>query len=188
MPGELEYRGRGVSACATCDGFFFRNKEVAVIGGGNTAVEEAIYLTNFAKKVTLIHRHDSLRAEKIMQERLLKNEKINVIWNTRVKEIYGNKNCVEGLKLINNFDEISDFRVDGVFVAVGHQPATEIFKGSLKIDDFGYIEVLDGVKTSVSGVFAAGDVCDPHYRQAVVSAAMGCMAAINADKFLSIEK
>ncbi len=188
LDSETKYVGRGVSACATCDGFFFRNKEVAVIGGGNTAVEEALYLTNFAQHVTLIHRRDTLRAERIMQQRLFVNEKIKILWNTEVRDIIGNDEKVTGLSLQNTqTNEMSEMPVDGVFVAIGHQPATSIFVGQLKTDDSGYI-IKDSLssKTSVEGVFVAGDVCNPTYRQAVVSAGQGCIAGIDADKFLSI--
>jgi thioredoxin reductase (NADPH) len=188
VPGEEKYRGAGVSACATCDGFFFRNKTVAVIGGGNTAVEEAIYLTNFAEKVVLIHRRDRLRAEKVMQDRLLSNPKIEVMWNKRVAEISGDGEKVTGLLLADVGDGTeTEKRVDGVFVAVGHSPATGIFNGTPATDENGYI-ITSGVCTSVEGVFAAGDVCDPRYRQAVVSAGQGCMAAVEADKFLSVNR
>jgi thioredoxin reductase (NADPH) len=187
IPGEEKYRGAGVSACATCDGFFFRNKKVAVIGGGNTAIEEAIYLTNFAESVTLIHRKDVLRAEKIMQERLMNNPKIEIMWNTRVVEIIGNGSKVTELLLADtcNCERIKK-TTDGVFVAIGHQPAVSIFTDQLKIDENGYI-VTDNISThtSVPGVFAAGDVCNPDYRQAIVSAGQGCMAAMDADRFLS---
>ena len=188
LDSETKYVGRGVSACATCDGFFFRNKEVAVIGGGNTAVEEALYLTNFAQHVTLIHRRDTLRAERIMQQRLFVNEKIKILWNTEVRDIIGNDEKVTGLSLQNTqTNEMSEMPIDGVFVAIGHQPATSIFVGQLKTDDNGYI-IKDSLssKTSVEGVFVAGDVCNPTYRQAVVSAGQGCIAGIDADKFLSI--
>jgi thioredoxin reductase (NADPH) len=188
IPGETAYRGLGVSACATCDGFFFRNKNIAVIGGGNTAVEEAIYLTNFARSVTLIHRRDSLRAEKLMQQRLLENPKINVIWNTVVTEILGDGNRVTELSL-RNISDNSDSRmlIDGIFVAIGHQPATFIFAGKIDMDENGYIITKNGCQqTSVAGVFAAGDVCDPVYRQAITSAGQGCMAAINADRFITL--
>ncbi|MDR0677668.1 MAG: thioredoxin-disulfide reductase [Holosporaceae bacterium] len=185
IPGEEKYRGAGVSACATCDGFFFRNKNVAVVGGGNTAVEEALLLTNFASSVTLIHRRDKLRAEKIMQDRLLKNPKINVMWNTTVSEILGNGTKVTELSLIKNEVNVSK-AIDGVFIAVGHQPATSIFNEQLKIDGNGYIITPEAnTSTSIPGIFAAGDVCDPNYRQAIISAAKGCMAALDADKFLS---
>lgn len=185
LESEDRYKNKGVSACATCDGFFFKNKIVAVIGGGNAAVEEAIYLTNFAEKVYLIHRRDSLRAEKIMQDRLMENPKIEVIWNSRVAEILGDEKRVTGVLLENN-GELRKIELDGVFVAIGHSPATQIFAEKLNLDENGYI-IVDGTKTSVKGVFAAGDVCDPVYRQAIVSAGQGCKAAIDADKFLSTE-
>lgn len=186
IPGESEYRGRGVSACATCDGFFFRNKDVAVVGGGNVAVEEAIFLTNFAKSVTLIHRRDALRAEKIMQERLFENPKVSVVWDTVLSEIEGDGNKVTRLKLRDTkTNEVSYKVIDGVFIAIGHQPNTTIFKGKIDLDAAGYIVTKSStVKTSVDGVFAAGDVCDPIYRQAITSAGQGCMAAIEADRFL----
>lgn len=185
LESENKYKNKGVSACATCDGFFFRNKIVAVIGGGNTAVEEAIYLTNFASKVYLIHRRDSLKAEKIQQQRLLENPKIEILWNTRVAEILGDEKKVTGLRLNQN-DQEKEIEVSGVFVAIGHAPATSVFKNQIKLDEKGYV-VADGTKTSVGGVFVAGDVCDPIYRQAIVSAGQGCKAAIDADKFLSTE-
>ncbi len=187
IPGESEYRGRGVSACATCDGFFFRNKDVAVVGGGNVAVEEAIFLTNFAKSVTLIHRRDALRAEKIMQERLFENPKVSVVWDTVLSEIEGDGNKVTRLKLRDiKTNEVSYKVIDGVFIAIGHQPNTTIFKGKIDLDAAGYIVTKSStVKTSVDGVFAAGDVCDPIYRQAITSAGQGCMAAIEADRFLA---
>lgn len=188
LAGEKEYMGRGVSACATCDGFFFRNKDVVVVGGGNTAVEDAIYLTNFAKSVTLVHRRDSLRAERIMQERLFSNEKINVIWNAELVDIIGNESKVTKISLRDTkTGEISQRDVDGVFIAIGYKPETEIFMNHLEIDKDGYIvRATDSSKTSVDGVFVAGDVCNAIYRQAVVSAAQGCMAGIDADKFISI--
>ncbi len=187
ITGEREYLGRGVSACATCDGFFFRNKNVAVIGGGNTAVEDAIFLSNFAKSVTLIHRRDSLRAEYIMQQRLLSNDKISIIWDTVVEEIYGDE-CVTGVSLLNlKTQERNRKDIDGVFVAIGHEPSTSIFKEQITLDPNGYIITNKfDTSTSVKGVFAAGDVCDPIYRQAITSAAQGCMAAIDADRFLAL--
>lgn len=185
LESEDRYKNKGVSACATCDGFFFKNKIVAVIGGGNAAVEEAIYLTNFAEKVYLIHRRDFLRAEKVMQARLMENPKIEVVWNSRVAEILGDEKKVTGVLLENN-GVLRKIDLDGVFVAIGHSPATEIFKEKLDLDEKGYI-IVDGTKTSVNGIFAAGDVCDPIYRQAIVSAGQGCKAAIDADKFLSTE-
>jgi thioredoxin reductase (NADPH) len=186
VPGEKKYQGAGVSACATCDGFFFRNKDVAVIGGGNTAIEEAVYLANFAKSVTLVHRRSELRAEKIMQERLLSNSKIEVMWNTRVIDILGDGNKVNGLLLADVQNQSETQKVlDGVFIAIGHQPATSIFANHLKTDENGYIITNNASTcTSVEGVYAAGDVCNPIYRQAVVSAGQGCMAALDADRFL----
>lgn len=187
VPGESEYRGRGVSACATCDGFFFRNKDVIVVGGGNVAVEEAIFLANFAKSVTLVHRRDQLRAEKIMQERLFSNPKISVVWNTVVSEICGDGDKVTQVKLSNIIENSDSHRpIDGVFIAIGHQPNTKIFEGKIDLDPAGYIATKCGsVKTNISGVFAAGDVCDPIYRQAITSAGQGCIAAIEADRFLA---
>lgn len=187
IPSEEIFRGKGVSACATCDGFFFRGKEVAIVGGGNSAVEEALFLTNFCSKVTLIHRRDSLRAEKIMQERLFENEKVEVIWDTTVEEIVGDNMGMTGLRLKNiKSGEESDFQADGLFVAIGHDPATELFKGKLNMDETGYIDTApNSTATSVPGVFAAGDVADHVYRQAVTAAGMGCMAALEADRFLA---
>lgn len=192
LESEKKFRGFGVSACATCDGFFFRGKEVAIVGGGNSAVEEALFLTNFASKVTLIHRRDSLRAEKIAQDRLFKNPKVHVIWDTAVEEILGNPAGtpdagVTGLKLKNvKTGATSELTVNGVFVAIGHDPATELFKGKVKMDESGYIITApDSTATSVPGVFAAGDVKDKTYRQAVTAAGTGCMAALEADRFLA---
>ncbi|MBL4589813.1 MAG: thioredoxin-disulfide reductase [Alphaproteobacteria bacterium] len=193
LPAEEKFRGLGVSACATCDGFFFRGKDVAIVGGGNSAVEEALFLTNFASKVTLIHRRDTLRAEKIMQERLFKNEKIECLWDTAVTDIIGVAHGEEGtpgvtgVKLKNlKTNEESTLDVDGIFVAIGHDPATELFKGQLKMDEAGYIITTpDSTLTSIDGVYAAGDVKDKVYRQAVTAAGMGCMAALEADRFLS---
>ncbi len=196
IDSEKTYRGFGVSACATCDGFFYRGKEVAVIGGGNSAVEEALFLSQFASKVTLIHRRDSLRAEKIGQDRLFENPKIDVIWNATVDEIIGNppgskdgEIGVTGLKLKDTqTGAITDFKVDGVFVAIGHDPATELFKGKIDMDKEGYILTSpDSTATSVSGVYAAGDVKDKTYRQAVTAAGMGCMAALEADRYLAAQ-
>ena len=189
LESEQKFQGYGVSACATCDGFFFKEKEVAVIGGGNSAVEEALFLTSFASKVYLVHRRDTLRAEKILQDRLLKHEKISCIWNSQVEEIYGENNPpnVQGIKLKNRIDgNVSDLKVDGVFVAIGHDPATQIFKGKVKMDDEGYIITSpDSTLTSVEGVYAAGDVKDKTFRQAVTAAGMGCMAALEAEKYIS---
>ena len=189
LPSEQKFQGYGVSACATCDGFFFKEKEVAVIGGGNSAVEEALFLTSFASKVHLVHRRDSLRSEKILQERLFKNEKINVIWNSELNEIVGKENPlnVTGIKLKSTVDDtISDLKVDGVFIAIGHDPATQIFKGQVDMDDSGYIITQpDSTLTNIEGVYAAGDVKDKIYRQAVTAAGMGCMAALEAEKYIS---
>lgn len=187
LEGEQTFMNKGVSACATCDGFFFRGKEVAVVGGGNTAVEEALFLTNFCEKVTLIHRRDELRAEKIMQERIFENEKIEVIWDSVVEDVLGDDEGVTGLQLKNvKTGTTSELSVNGMFVAIGHDPATELFKGQLEMDDEGYIiSKPDSTATSVPGVFAAGDVTDHIYRQAVTAAGMGCMAALESDRFIA---
>jgi thioredoxin reductase (NADPH) len=188
LPSEQTFQGFGVSACATCDGFFFRKKEVAVVGGGNTAVEEALYLANLAAKVTLIHRRDSLRAEKVMQERLFKHPKIEVIWDSEIAEICGGTQPpnVTHLRLRNlKTAAESELKVDGVFIAIGHKPATELFTGQLAMRDSGYLDVVPGTTTTnVPGVFAAGDVTDEHYRQAVTAAGLGCMAALDAERWL----
>ena len=189
LPSEKKFQGYGVSACATCDGFFFKEKEVVVIGGGNAAVEEALFLTSFASKVHLVHRRDALRSEKILQERLFKNEKINIIWNSEVDEIIGDDNPknVTGIKLKSTIDKsLTDLKVDGVFIAIGHDPATQIFKGQINMDDGGYIITEpDSTLTNIDGVYAAGDVKDKTYRQAVTAAGMGCMAALEAEKYIS---
>ncbi|NLS27008.1 Thioredoxin reductase [Sphingomonas sp. S2M10] len=189
LDSEELLKGRGVSACATCDGFFFRGKKVAVIGGGNTAVEEALYLTNHSHDVTLIHRRDSLRAEKILQQRLFANERITMAWNKEVSRFIGGGQP-EGLVGIELKDtvtgELSTLEVDGGFVAIGHHPATELFRGHIALDDDGYIQVEKGTtNTSVPGVFACGDVMDKHYRQAITAAGTGCMAALDAERFLA---
>ncbi|MBF0590275.1 MAG: thioredoxin-disulfide reductase [Magnetococcales bacterium] len=188
LPSEKELQGFGVSACATCDGFFFRDQEIAVVGGGDAAVEEAIFLTNFASKVYLIHRRDALRAEKIMQDRMAANEKIEPVWDSVVEEILGDpqKGGVNGVRLKNvKSNEVSDLAVTGVFVAIGHTPNTEIFGDALDKDDAGYlITKPDSTATNIEGVFAAGDVQDKIYRQAVTAAGSGCMAALEAERFL----
>ena len=190
IESEKKFQGFGVSACATCDGFFFRNKEVVVVGGGNSAVEEAIYLSGIASKVTLVHRRDSLRAEKIAQDRLFANPKIEVVWDSVIDEIVGDDNPpgVTGVRLKNvKNGEVSTLACDGVFIAIGHNPNTELFKGAVAIDDEGYILTTPGsTATNVPGVFAAGDVQDKIYRQAVTAAGTGCMAALEAERFLAI--
>ena len=189
LPSEDAFKGFGVSACATCDGFFYRGKEVVVIGGGNTAVEEAIFLTNFAKRVTLVHRRDSLRAERIMQERLFKNSKIEVVWDHAVEEIIGTADpkSVTGIRLKHvKTGEITERSADGVFVAIGHSPATAIFKGQLEMNAGGYLVTApDSTATSVPGVYAAGDVTDEVFRQAVTAAGLGCMAALEAEQYIA---
>jgi len=184
--------GFGVSACATCDGFFYRGKEVAVIGGGNTAVEEALFLTNFASRVTLIHRRDELRAEKIMQDRLFKNEKIEVIWDTVLEEVLGDGTPpgVSAMKLRHmKTGEITERAADGVFIAIGHDPNTKLFAGQVDMDDEGYIITKpDSTKTNIPGVFAAGDVQDKVFRQAITAAGTGCMAALEAEHFLAAQE
>jgi thioredoxin reductase (NADPH) len=189
LPSEEAYRGFGVSACATCDGFFFRDKEVVVVGGGNTAVEEAIYLTNHASRVTLIHRRDTLRAEKILQDRLFRNPKITVVWDSVVEEILGVPEPPEvtGVRLRNvHSGAVSERACEGVFIAIGHTPVTELVAGQLRLDAEGYVLTrADSTATDIPGVFAAGDVKDKIFRQAVTAAGMGCMAALEAEKFLA---
>ncbi len=189
LPGEQTFQGFGVSACATCDGFFYREKEVIVIGGGNTAVEEALFLTNFASKVTLVHRRDELRAEKILQQRLFAHDKIEVVWDHVVEDILGDQDPlgVTGVRLAHaKTGETQELPAHGVFVAIGHSPSTELFKGQVDMDDGGYIlKAPDSTATSIEGVYAAGDVTDKIYRQAVTAAGMGCMAALEAEKFLA---
>ena len=194
IPSEERLKGHGVSACATCDGFFYKGKDVVVVGGGNTAVEEAIFLTNFAKRVTVVHRRDSFRAEKILQERLFKNPKIDVVWDHAVEEVLGKDDpkSVTGVRLKNvKTGKMSELAADGVFIAIGHAPATELFKGQLEMTPSGYLKTRpDSTATTISGVYAAGDVKDEVYRQAVTAAAMGCMAALEAEHYfatLSIE-
>ena len=190
LDSESQYQGFGVSACATCDGFFFRDKTVAVVGGGNTAVEEALFLTNFARKVWLIHRRDELRAEKILQDRLFANERVEVLWQHRVEEVLGKSKpkSVVAVKLRSvNGGGTRDLPIDGLFVAIGHSPNTTLFKGDLDMDKDGYINTKPGTtETNVAGVFAAGDVQDKIYRQAVTAAGSGCMAALEAEKYLKI--
>src|SRR5947208_1286636 len=192
LPSEEHLKGRGVSACATCDGFFYRGRKVIVIGGGNTAVEEALYMTNHSHDVTLIHRRDSLRAEKILQDRLFANSNIKVIWDSEVVEFVGggDPEAVVGLDIKNKrTGEVSRLPVEGAFVAIGHSPATELFKGQLELDPEGYIVVEPGTtRTSVPGVFACGDVMDKVYRQAVTAAGTGCMAALDAEKYLAAQE
>jgi len=190
LPSESQFQGFGVSACATCDGFFFRGKQVAVVGGGNTAVEEALFLTNFADKVTLIHRRDALRADRTNQMRLNANPKISVLYDSAVDEVLGSQSpkSVTGVRIKNLITgSRHDLAVDGLFVAIGHSPATELFKGKLEMDESGYIKTApDSTHTSVAGVYAAGDVKDKVFRQAVTAAGMGCMAALEAERFLAV--
>ncbi len=189
MPSERAFQGHGVSACATCDGFFYRNKDVVVVGGGNSAVEEAIFLTNFARKVIVVHRRDTFRAEKILQDRLFKNPKIEVVWDTALEEIVGSQSpkAVTGVRLRNvKTGAVTERAVDGVFVAIGHAPATQLFTGQLAMTKGGYlITKPDSTATSIPGVFAAGDVKDETFRQAVTAAGMGCMAALEAERYLA---
>ena len=189
LKSEEEYKGFGVSACATCDGFFFKQKEVAVVGGGNSAVEEAIFLTKFASKVKLIHRRDKLRAEKLLQTKLMNNKKIEIIWDSVVEDVMGQKDPknVTGIKIKNlKTNSISELKIDGLFIAIGHDPATSLFKEQLDMDKDGYIITKpDSTATKIPGVYAAGDVKDKIFRQAVTAAGMGCMSALEAEKFLS---
>ena len=186
LKSESTFNGRGVSACATCDGFFYKGRDVAVVGGGNTAVEEALYLSNICRSVTLVHRRDSLRAEQIMQDRLLKKDNIAVEWNRLVVEVLGDDTGVTGLRLASTTDdEDKEISVHGMFVAIGHDPATDAFAGAVELDDEGYILAdAGGTRTSVDGIFAAGDCVDKIYRQAVTAAGMGCMAALDAERWL----
>ena len=191
IKGEHEFMGFGVSACATCDGFFFKGKDVAVVGGGNTAVEEALFLSNLCRKVYIIHRRDRLRAEKILQERLFQKKNVDFIWNSNVTEITGDleKKELQSIIIKNKNNEINQLSIDGFFVAIGHSPATTLFKNKLQMDNDGYIFTEpNSTKTDIDGVFAAGDVTDRLYRQAVTAAGMGCMSAIEAENFLSLRK
>ncbi len=191
LESENKYNGRGVSACATCDGFFYRNKEVAVVGGGNTAVEEALYLSNICTKVTLIHRRDALRSDKILQDRLFSKKNINIVWNNEVSEILGDENGVNALKLISTKQNKTEIiKVNGVFIAIGHSPSTKPFKDVLEMDNEGYIiaQKPGTTITNLDGVFAAGDCVDKIYRQAVTAAGMGCMAALDAEKWIQSHK
>jgi thioredoxin reductase (NADPH) len=188
MPQEKKLMGKGVSACATCDGFFFRNQDIAVVGGGDTAMEEANFLTRFAKSVTLIHRRDVFRASKVMQDRVLANPKVKVMYDSAVEEIVGEQEVV-GLKIKNlKTNAITDLAVTGLFVAIGHQPNSSLFKGQLEMDETGYLKIQAGsTKTKIPGVFAAGDIADHYYRQAITAAGTGCMAAIDAERYLDSE-
>ncbi len=188
IPSEEKYKGRGVTTCATCDGAFFKDKEVVVIGGGDSAMEEATFLTKFCTKVTVVHRREELRASKIMQDKARKNPKIEFIWNSVIEEIYGEK-IVQGIKLKNvNSSEIVDFKTDGVFLAIGHIPNTKFLQGKVDLDDHGYIKADKNMHTSVKGLFAAGDVQDTRFRQAITAAGSGCMAAMEAEKLLAEEE
>jgi len=190
IPSEERFKGFGVSACATCDGFFYRSKQVVVVGGGNTAVEEALFLTNFASQVTIVHRRDHFRAERILQDRLFKNPKIKVVWDSAVKEIRGAENPTKVTHVILKnvkTGALIEVPADGVFIAIGHAPATELVKGQIKLKPSGYVEVApNSTATSVPGLFAAGDVADETYRQAVTAAGLGCMAALEAERFLAL--
>jgi thioredoxin reductase (NADPH) len=190
LPSEQKFRGYGVSACATCDGFFYKNREVVVVGGGNTAVEEALFLTNFASKVTVVHRRDAFRAEKILQNRLFNHDKIEVIWDSEIADVLGTGNfppAVTGVRLRNvRTGGFNELKADGVFVAIGHAPATELLGGQLRLKPSGYVWTApDSTATSVPGVFAAGDVTDETFRQAVTAAGLGCMAALEAERYLA---
>lgn len=187
LPSEQKYRGRGVSSCATCDGAFYKEKVIAVVGGGDSAAEEATFLTRFGSKVYLIVRKDYLRASEIMQQKVLENKKIEVLFNSEIKEVMGDENVVTGIKVYNNKSEqVADIAAAGVFIAIGHNPNTDYLKGALELNEEGYIKVKDRTRTSIEGVFVAGDVHDHHYRQAVTASGFGCMAALDAEKWLKI--
>jgi thioredoxin reductase (NADPH) len=192
LPSEALFQGFGVSACATCDGFFFRGKEVVVVGGGNTAVEEALYLANLAKKVTLVHRRDTLRSERILQDRLFKHPNVEVVWNSAIEEICGSQNpsSVTHVRLKNLVSgQVSELKTDGVFIAIGHKPSTELFAGQLDMKPGGYLLTRPGTtETNIPGVFAAGDVADDVYRQAVTAAGLGCMAALETERYLAAQE
>jgi thioredoxin reductase (NADPH) len=189
IPGEKEHTGRGLSYCATCDGFFFRDADIVVIGGGDSAVEEALFLTKFGRKVTIVHRRDELRASKIMQQRAFDNPKIEFVWDSVADEVLGENGKLTSLKLRNvNTNELSTLEAGGVFIAIGHDPATKVFEGELDMDENGYILVHDGSYTSVEGVFAGGDCVDHTYRQAITAAGMGCMTAIDAERWLEASR
>jgi thioredoxin reductase (NADPH) len=192
LPSEAKFQGFGVSACATCDGFFFRGKEVVVVGGGNTAVEEALYLAHIAAKVTVVHRRDAFRAERILQDRLFKHERISVVWDSAIEEIGGSEAppSVDRVRLRNlKSGALTELKTDGVFIAIGHKPATELFAGQLDMKPGGYLQTLpDSTATNIPGVYAAGDVTDDVYRQAVTAAGMGCMAALEAERFLATQE
>lgn len=186
LEAEKKLMGSGVSGCATCDGFFFKGKEIAVVGGGDTALEEAAFLTRFASRVSIIHRRDQFRASKAMQEKVFNNNKISIVWDSVVDEILGvEEGRVKGLRLKNvKNGSVTELPCEGVFIAIGHTPNTKVFQGHIELDDQGYIKLKDQTSTNITGVFAAGDVADPHYRQAITAAGMGCMAAIDAERFL----
>lgn len=188
IESETKFRGKGISACATCDGFFFKGKELIVVGGGDAAMEEALYLTKFATKVTMLNRTDILRASKIMQERARANAKINILYNKTVEEFLGNEKLSGGTIKDSKTGETSEMKFEGAFIAIGHKPSTDVFAGQIKVDEKGFIVPIDQTKTSVEGVFVAGDVHDHRYRQAVTAAGMGCMAALDAEKYLQMDQ
>lgn len=189
LPSEEKYKGRGVSTCATCDGAFYKDKEVVVVGGGDSAMEESLFLTKFASKVTIVHRRDEFRASKIMQDKVEKNKKVEIIWNSTVEEILGDDKLVAGVKLKDvKTNEEREFKCDGVFLAIGHIPNTKFLKGKLEMNELGYLKVNDWMHTNIKGVFAAGDVADTRFRQAITAAGSGCKAAMEAERFLAEEE